>query len=1754
MLACFAGQAQTLSGHNWYFGNGPRGLKFNRVTHAGSVVNNKANPFGTGGSSVASDKDNANLLFYTDGSKVFDISHTAMPNGTGLNGNTAGNQPTAICGIPGQPGKYYIFTNTANYPTGGAISFTVVDMNLFGNAGFPSPAFGDVDVTKKNIAITFSAPRAEGMITVPHANGNDFWLITQELNSQNFSATYIDATSFSTGTFTTVDFVGVAGLPTSAAHLGYNEVLRKIAVAPQDPSTDAIILGFNPTSGAISFDRRIVNSGYAATGNQDIYDIEWSPSGQYLYLSRYGETGFPANIFQYDYTNSTITQAPVLPAASAVRSYGLQRAPDNFIYHLYQAASGGAFLLGRINKPDTVAPAVNYDPSPFGALDFNGMQFPSFLPVDTVDLTLSFTTAGSCANSPTAFFPEVSPGADSLFWDFGDGSFARGWGPIHTYTAGGAYNARLFAFYGGQLDSAIQTVSINDFPLQIQMTTDTTACHCEFPPPISNAPGNGKTLFSVKATVQGGTPTSIVWSNGDTGDTIRPDSAGYYYVIITDASGCSGYAGVNVREYGAQDQIYNKWYFGNKAGIDFTPHVPSTPTDDCMPDPTSATSPPLALNESAMIAPEGCAIVCDRNGETIFYTDGSTVYDQTHTVIDTNIGGNPASTQSALIVAVPGDETLYYIFTTQAINGTDSLQLSYSLFDLKQNAGNGRVIKKSVLLFSKCTERITANGQWLVVHEYGNSTFRSYPISTTGIGDVVYTSIGSDHSLTSKENGEGYMKLGPGNTLAVPLSTPGTGNHIELFHLNDTTGTLSNYRDINLNEPAGHIYGLEFSPGGNKLFATHRAGGSSSIFEYSIDSLGLPHFKQRLPVTADLGAIQTGPDGQVYVATNDAAHNTSLGTILPNEDTTATSGFNLAGFALAAGTNSNLGLPNFVQPNSSASGGPDILVAGTCTGDSTEITGVPTDQIDEFLWRVENAAGLNVGPPAPGDQASFKLLLTAGDYTATMRLTNRCGLDTTLVRNFTINQAPVNPTVGAVLCTGPVTLDANPTDAPNLRYFWLSGDTTETIVVNEPQVTYVLVADSNNCQVIGQFLVSDLRPQFDLGPDLTICEDNNTPALDVGNPGMTYQWTINGAAASTISTQAVDVTTPGVFTYQVSVTDPVTTCTITEDKVYTVNVSPNFTFSGVNPTSCGTATGSVTVQLNASTPAGGPLYTYFISGPGGNVNGIDELAPSTITLPNLTAGTYSAVVQDQISGCTISATTGLTDITLTTGFTLVDPCAVTLRYTVSGGVAPYVLTFTNSTTLAVTGPSAPTTSPFITPALPAGPYSVQIKDNNNCTQVDNITVTPNPSPAVSFTPDLCARTLRAGTTGATGYTWQSNPPGQFLQPSPATDPGLINLTPNAGTVTYTVVATGAGICPATSSTTLNVGNIITPTLSQSDGCQSTVRVTANPPTSGVVYRWYRNGVLDVTLGGSQILLTTADHNVNFAAEIFDPQSGCTTPASAPLKAVVVGPIVATLTSTPPCNDNQPITLTVATTTPGVAYRWLLNNQAIPGATASSLTDTREGEYTVEITKAICLVDLKLQITRAPIPEGQLPNRVVICNDPDNNDPETKSIDLDPGPFDAYDWFINNLSIGYTQRVYTADSEGIYKVELTNSFDCKATDETDVRSECIPSIDAPNAFRPSSTIRNDLAPDLSNAEFWVLSRFIEDDGFLIFIFNRWGEMVYTSSDRNFKWNGGYNNNAGIPAPPGTYSYIIRFVSSFRPDLGQQEQRGGVALLR
>lgn len=1747
LLAAADGFAQqTLSRHTWYFGNTNRGIRFSRSTSQPTLLNNKVIPFGTGGSAVASNPINGDLLFYTDGSRIFDITHIPMFGGPVLlPAPVTTNQPVAISARPGSPNQYYVFTNNANFTTGGSVFVTTVNMSLSGNEISPEPPIGSV--TAANVATGLTG-RSEGMITVAHANGTSFWLITHENGQDNFTATLIDGT----GVFTTSTISpNVTGFPMSAANFSYHAATGKLAVSPQSDNRNVAILNFDNTTGTITLDRLVLTSGVASTTTQAIYDTEWSPTGRFLYISVHGEAGITANVLQFDMTAPAGTSLVSVLDIPVDRSYGLLIAPDTAIYHLYQATPGGSFLLGRLTDLDSVGIAVTHTPDAFGgSINFNGRQFPEFLPRSNNNLTVTFTSHGLCANSPTSFFPTVTPAADSLVWSFGDGAGSSDWSPIHTYQSGGTFNVSVTAFLNGQSAVGNGVVNMTDFTLQLTLPQDTTACRCEFPPPVGDACNGGP--FSVTVKTQGGTaPLTFNWSNGDTGSTLTPDSAGYYYVVVTDATGCSTYAGVNVREYDGTDQRANIWYFGQNAGIDFNEQ------------------PPLPIT-GPLNTPEGCSVISDRNGKVIFSTDGVRVFDKNDVEITTTlvlgvptpilippgIGGEQGSTQAALIMPVLDDETLYYIFTTQQVHGSNTYELRYSLYDIKLNGGNGGLVEFNKLLFARSTERITGSQQWLIAHEFGNNSFRAYEVSANGIGNPVISSLGSDHLLTEELNGQGYMELG-GNLLAVALSTSPTSNFIEVFDFVDTTGVVTNFRSLNLNTTQGQVYGVEIV--GNKILTTIKGSPNSFLREAYIDFQNNPILITPTaasgPIAAELGAIQIGPDGTIYVAVNGS---TSLATFGLNADTLQLSNLTLGTFPLAGGTQSRLGLPNFIQEIFSGTPPPSMNITGLCGGTPTIFQGVGTDQIDEFLWTfgdgfTANTANAEHTYPIPAAG-------TMQDYNVTLRITNRCGLDTLLAQTITISGPPPNPTFvpagqQPVVCNGPLTLQALPVNDPTLTYLWSTGETTFTIQVDRQQIIALTITNAAGCTSTRDLLIADNRPILDLGPDLNICQNTPVAALDAQNPGKTFAWAINEIPSGSTQTQTVNTTTPGVFEYRVRATDPITTCFVKDSVVFTINASPAFT-AVPNTIVCGTTNGQI--QLTITGPAGG-TFSYSVVGinSGFSQSNIDQstgpAVPSPIT--GLVVDTYVIEVADQLSGCETTTSVGVNATSLTISNLVAqtptcDPVALEFDASVAAGTYQVI----NSTTGAVVIPSTAFASTHVitTPVPVPGDYVVEIRQGA-CTSTAPISVVSDPQVPVTIVVDACADPVTLTETAApVGSTYIWSGPG-------IVDPNINPTTANApqGMQTFTVTVSSPGLCSTTQSIMVNVTNNVVADFAQSDPCADNVILTSTiAPPGSYTYRWYRNGTLIPGGGGQTILVTLTDHvgGDSYRVEVVNSISGCVfTSADKPVN--VFGEIIIFMDPISPCAGD--VFSIEATNISGATYQWFLNGNLITGQSSAILTgQTTEGTYSVIATGSTGCPSEEVfgEIRFVADPDGNLPSRRFICNRPGNPDcskPEPLNaicvFELEAGDGISWQWFKDGATLtGETSQTLTVTEPGLYSVEIVNSFECVNTDQTEVIERCQPLIDVPNAFRPGSGI------DI-NKTFSIFPTFVSTEDFQIFIYNRWGEMVYQSNNRDFRWDGTYRGNKSDLLPNGTYTYVIKYSGELTPT-GQQELRGGVMLLR
>jgi gliding motility-associated-like protein len=91
---------------------------------------------------------------------------------------------------------------------------------------------------------------------------------------------------------------------------------------------------------------------------------------------------------------------------------------------------------------------------------------------------------------------------------------------------------------------------------------------------------------------------------------------------------------------------------------------------------------------------------------------------------------------------------------------------------------------------------------------------------------------------------------------------------------------------------------------------------------------------------------------------------------------------------------------------------------------------------------------------------------------------------------------------------------------------------------------------------------------------------------------------------------------------------------------------------------------------------------------------------------------------------------------------------------------------------------------------------------------------------------------------------------------------------------------------------------------------------------------------------------------------------------------------------------------------------------------------------------------------------------------------------------------------------------------------------------------PNAFTPNSDGLNDV--------FRPIFRGWEPGSYFMQIYNRWGQLLYETTNPLEGWDGTVD---GVPLPPGVYAYVIAFEApSYVTRLVSSPVSGSVTLIR
>ena len=499
----------------WYFGN-YAGLDFNSGSPI-ALTNGKLNT--AEGCTTISDK-NGNLLFYTDGSIVYDKSHQVMPNGYGLLGHNSSTQSAIIVPHPSNLNLYYIFTvdqpNPKNVddnllndedPPNNGLNYTLVDLRL--NNGL-----GDISVKEKNIHLITYNPGdseeikfkcSEKITAVQHGDGTSFWVITHFKNtfySFKISTSGVDKKPIQTTTSLNVSTGGY--ISNAIGYLKTSPNGKKIAMANTSfKATDELgpkgeirrntgnvwLFDFDAATGKIS-------NGFSIVSGINPYGVEFSAKSKKLYVTtnlfRNDDVSLGSLLIQFDLKSANIIGSKTTINSSTNVAGALQLALDEKIYRSgYPSGNDSSDKLSVINNPELDGSNCNYLQN---EIDLGGKKAKLGLPPFITSLFLyAFNYEFNCLGESTHFYSNSVEKIDSVLWNFGDGFTSTAIDAYHTYAQAGEYKVTLIKTVNGEEREPLEkTITIYEVPKILSTSYKLTQCDTQ-----DSVPTDGLALFNL---------------------------------------------------------------------------------------------------------------------------------------------------------------------------------------------------------------------------------------------------------------------------------------------------------------------------------------------------------------------------------------------------------------------------------------------------------------------------------------------------------------------------------------------------------------------------------------------------------------------------------------------------------------------------------------------------------------------------------------------------------------------------------------------------------------------------------------------------------------------------------------------------------------------------------------------------------------------------------------------------------------------------------------------------------------------------------------------------------------------------------------------------------------------------------------------------------------------------------------------------------------------------------------------------------
>lgn len=690
-----------------------------------------------------------------------------------------------------------------------------------------------------------------------------------------------------------------------------------------------------------------------------------------------------------------------------------------------------------------------------------------------------------------------------------------------------------------------------------------------------------------------------------------------------------------------------------------------------------------------------------------------------------------------------------------------------------------------------------------------------------------------------------------------------------------------------------------------------------------------------------------------------------------------------------------------------------------------------------------------------------------------------------------------------------------------VTYFWSSNsnftDTLNTnyndnmLNVNPTQsTTYYVHVFSPHCDVIDSVSVILNSLNITTSPDTTLCPGNNTTIhvyYNVAGDTLTYLWSPASTIISGQNTSSPQVLPVQDTWYHVTVSNQ-SGCT-SKDSIQVIIDQFAIDTNNIQNISCfNLCNGSISINLING------YYPYFYLWSNGD---------TTASINNLCVNNYSVTVTDNV-GCShtlpfsISQPPVLTATILSLTSASCDPAnpnTGSAVVTPSGGTPNYTYTWNNSL------------HDSLITNLYAGTYQVTVYDANNCNTVLNVDINDPSNLAIATTSQNTQCYGSCDGNAQVSITTQGIPPYSYLWNNGSDSTSISNLCSGY----YTITVTDSIYCARIQYVYVNQpdsinSKISSPGINCFGGTTSATGSVINGGTSPYSYSWSTgaSGTIITNLTpGTYWLYVTDSHNCPDSTFVVITQP----------EVLMYNSNLSPTKCSRSCNGTSQV-IPYGGTSP---YNYIWST----GSISSSIYNLCEGVYNVTISDSKgCTTTESFNIENSdsyPQVDATTNNNTIFAGQSTQLFAVSSSSNL-------FTWTpINTLNGVHLQNPTASPPITMtYLVSVLDGFGCTNTDTVTIYVIDVvcgePYIYVPNAFTPNNDNNNDILyvkADIASKIYFA-------------IYDRWGELVFSTTDVNKGWDGTFRGKAEDPA---VFAYYLKVTCI---DNFQFEKKGNITLIR